>query len=581
MAAIAGTLDLRPGLPPVTALVRSMLDACAHRGPGPETLLVDGASTIGSRALPVLDGTAAAARGHRHDLVGDADLLAGDRAQALRVLRLWEERGSACLDALDGAFALAVWDRELQRLSLVRDRIGTRPLYVAVAGGRLRFASELKALLVDPAVPRDPDDEQILQYLAHGVADHGIATMLRAVRRVPAATVLEIDTDGRERSRRWYRFRPAPAAGPVAARVRELIESATEARLADDAAVGVTLSGGLDSATVFAVAARARGRAPVAVVARTAGTAADEWPYARAVVERYDAAVVDARPDGDGLAADADTFLCAVDGPCHDASVYGHWRTLRVAREAGLDVVLEGQFGERLGGVGAWYPNVLFDLLARARIVTAVRQVRDRRRVEGVAAARSVVDLAKLVAPRSLRGRNRRLPSWLRPDAHVSAPPLPRRYLDLQLHEIEVDDVPLLCREIDRDASSFGLVERAPFQDTRFVEYALSLPPEELYRGGWGKAPLRDAMAGIVPDAILRRPTKQGFTVDASAWWRGRFGDEAAAVLAGDAAASRPYWDPAAVARLVDDVRAGRAPAVHAWRAWSVERWLELVVDPE
>lgn len=582
MAAIAGTLDLVPGLPPATPLVRSMLAACAHRGPGGETVLADGAITLGARALPLLDGDSAAWHGDRYDLVLDADLLGDDRAQAQRVLEAWSARGATCLDELEGGFALAVWDRARQRLSLVRDRFGTKPLYLVTAAGRLRFASELKGLLVDPAVRREPDEERIAQYLAYGVADHGTATMLHGVRRVPASSVLEIDGDGRESERRWYRFDPAPDDGPVADRVRALVERSTAARLATSGTVGVTLSGGLDSATVFATATALGGRPPVAVVARTADAGLDEWPYARALVERVGADVVEVRPDAGSLAVDADRFLLALDEPCHGPSVYGHWRTLGAAREAGIDVVLEGQFGERLGGVSEWYPTVLFDLLARGRVAGFVRQVLDRRRIEGVGPKRSLVDLAKLLAPLPVRARHRRVPPWLLPAARVTPPPLqPRRYLDRQRYVLEVEDVPLLCREVDRDASTFGLVERAPFQDARFVEYSLSVPPELLYRGGWGKAPLRDAMADLLPEAIVRRPTKQGFTVDAAAWWRGRFGDVAAEVLAGDAAASRPYWDPVAVARLVGDVRTGRAPAVEAWRAWSVERWLELVVDAQ
>ena len=101
-----------------------------------------------------------------------------------------------------------------------------------------------------------------------------------------------------------------------------------------------------------------------------------------------------------------------------------------------------------------------------------------------------------------------------------------------------------------------------------------------LHRRGWGKAPIIDAMRGIVPDEILDRPTKQGFTVDEARWVRGAFGDEIERVFRSEAAASRPYWDARAVLDQLAETRAGRGSSAELWRAYSVERWLELVVDP-
>jgi asparagine synthase (glutamine-hydrolysing) len=575
VAGIAGTLDLASAEP----VVRTMLAALAHRGPDGVAVHVDDRATLGACALATADEDGALVADDELVVALDGDLLRPAQAAAFHAA--WRARGSACLEELDGTFAAAVWERRAQRLTLVRDAIGVRPLYVTSTGA-LRFASELPALLAPGDVPRAADDERVLAYLARGVADTGVATMVRGIERVPPGGLVEIDGDGRRRTRAWHRFDPAPEDGDVPTIVRRLLREATERRLAARGVVGATLSGGLDSAAVLATAAALRreagGEPPPAVVVRTHDTRTDEWPYARAVLRAVGAeAVVQTIDDGD-LVRDADAFLLALGEPCHDFSVYGHWRAMQAARAAGIDVVLEGQMGERFGGVGAWYPQVLFDLVARRGPVAALRQARARRRVEGIPVATSLVDLAKLLAPARLRAR-RRFPEWLAPDVRADVQALPRRYAALQQHELLVDDVPLICRETDRDASSFGLVERAPFQDLRVVGYALSLPPEVLYGGGWGKAPVRAAMRGLVPDAILDRPAKQGFTVDVPSWIDGAFGDLAERTLRSDAAASRPYWLPARVARLTADVRAGRAPASELWRAFSVERWLELLLD--
>lgn len=602
MAGICGTLDVRRGLQPGEPAVRAMLGRLAHRGPDGERVVAEPPVTLGGAVHAFLDGPDPALGDGELRLVLDGDLLgvpelaaalrARGRApvgegQAAVLLAAWREWGPACLDRLEGSFAFALWDGRARRLHLVRDRLALRPLYYATAAGRLRFASEIGALFADGDVSRAPDDERVLLYLAHNIADHDDRTFVQAVRQVPVGGHVVVSPErGVETAERWYLPRPAPAEGEPAERFLALFEDAVALRLRGGGVVGATLSGGVDSSSVLATAALLRRRAgeePVpAVVARTADPRLDEWPYARLLVERYGIPVVEVWPDEHGLVDDLDAFLLALDGPCHSPSVYGHWRVMRAVREAGIDVVLEGQMGERFGGVGEWFPQLLYDVLRRGRAGVAVHQLVARRRTEAWPATRSLLDLAKLLVPRGVRARHAARPPWLRPGLAVEPPPLPRRgWPALQLHQLTVSDVPLIGREVDRDAATFGLVERAPFQDTRVFEYALSLPPERLHRDGRGKAPVLEAMRGRVPDEILDRPTKQGFTVDASLWLQGALGDEIARCFRGEAAASRPWWDAAAVLHRLEAARQGTAPGSELWRAYSVERWFELVAERE
>ncbi len=242
-----------------------MTDVLAHRGPDDAGLFVDPPVVLGNRRLSILDLSSAGhqpmasedgrvwityngeiynykelaqelrARGHRFRSSGDTEVL----------LRAYVEWGPDCLARLNGIFAFAVWDRRRQELFSARDRFGVKPLYYTVACGRFRFASEIKALLIDPEVPRRPNDPRVIDFLARGLADHTEETMFDGIHQVPPGSYMRVSpTEGVGRPERWYRLRPADLDGqPTDEAVRELLTDAVSLRLRSDVPVGTFLSG--------------------------------------------------------------------------------------------------------------------------------------------------------------------------------------------------------------------------------------------------------------------------------------------------------------------------------------------------
>ena len=216
MCGIAGILDLRQGLAPAEELASRMTDVLAHRGPDDAGLLVDPPVVLGNRRLSILDLSSAGhqpmgsedgrfwltyngeiynykelaqelrARGHRFRSSGDTEVL----------LHAYVEWGPDCLARLNGMFAFAVWDRRRQELFLARDRFGVKPFYYTVAGGRFRFASEIKALLIDPEVPRRPNDARVFDFLARGIADHTEETMFDGIYQLPPGAYMRVSPTG-------------------------------------------------------------------------------------------------------------------------------------------------------------------------------------------------------------------------------------------------------------------------------------------------------------------------------------------------------------------------------------------------
>lgn len=309
MCGIAGIVDLVPGLPVGESLVEAMTEALSHRGPDDAGILVDPPVLLGHRRLSILDlsdaghqpmasddlevwityngevynyvelGRELRARGHRFRSSSDTEVL----------LRAYEEWGVHAFPRLNGDFALAIWDRRRRLLVCARDRLGVKPFYYSIAGGRFRFGSEIKALVMDAAVPRRPNEPRILDFLAHGLADHTNETMFEGIWQLPPGTLLTVSPDaGVSAPLRWYTFVPAPVEGDPVETVRELVIDAVRLRLRSDVPVGTALSGGMDSSSVLSVAARLRrqeGReVPEAFSARCADPRLDEGRYARTVV---------------------------------------------------------------------------------------------------------------------------------------------------------------------------------------------------------------------------------------------------------------------------------------------------------
>ncbi|MGH9891844.1 MAG: asparagine synthase (glutamine-hydrolyzing), partial [bacterium] len=260
------------------ALLRSMSDAIAHRGPDGEGFFLDGPVGLGHRRLAIIDLVTGdqpmATDGDSIVLIFNGEIynfkeLRGD-LQALGarfrtasdtevVLRAYEAWGVDCLKRLRGMFAFAIWDRRRRRLFLARDRAGMKPLVYAWDGKRLLFASEIKALLQDPCLPRDLDWEGFRDFLTlHYVPSP--RSIFRAVRKLPPASYLLLDLErGEPEIHRYWDLHFAPDPRPSEAEwlegLRDHLQDAVRSHLVSDVPIGAFLSGGMDSSTVVALMA--------------------------------------------------------------------------------------------------------------------------------------------------------------------------------------------------------------------------------------------------------------------------------------------------------------------------------------
>jgi asparagine synthase (glutamine-hydrolysing) len=515
--------------------------------------------------------------GHEFVTEGDGEVL----------LHAWAEWGEGSLERLNGMFAFAIWHDAEKQLTLVSDPFGEKPVYWCEAGGRFVFASDIPAIFAAQPHQVSPSFDALAAFLASGFLPPIEESFFAGIKRLPAAHLLRRRAGHTEIVSYWEprRVDVPDTEADASTELLELLRDSVRLRLRSDVPVGTSLSGGIDSSAVVALCSDlAAGHTRHAFTASFPGFARDERPYAEAIASA--AGVVEhhvVEPTIDELLADLDAVVRDQQEPFQSLSIYAQWRVMRAAREAGVVVLLDGQGADELfagyEGAAGW----AIKSLPRA---TAIRELR-----HGDLTLRDVA--LAVLRGKLLRsvGRLHRLhhaspyaaPEVRQRAAHIEPPslsatngraPLARELLRQTFHT----SLPSLLRYADRDSMAHSREVRLPFLDRRLAEFALSLPAGLVYRDGRRKYVLREAMRGLVPNAILERNDKIGFEPPQASW----LATPAARSLVSDVlldgrARARSLYDVAAIER---DLRTGSWRDHSAlWRALSVELWYGACID--
>ena len=627
MCGIAGIA--RIGRPVPLPQVKAMADALRHRGPDDEGYLAVDAvsrtaavlagpdSTVPDQRLEDFRGTASLALGHRrlaiidttpagHQPMADADgeawiVLNGeiynylelrdeltalghrfrtrtDTEVALAAYRQW---GFQCLSRFNGMWSFAVYDRRANLLWGSRDRCGVKPFYFHRSDGLFAFASEIKALLTVPDVPRRANDAMVFDYLAFSGEEYR-ETFFSGIESLLPGHAFSLDlASGAFRdweyvslraNERWEPFDGAQAARHTAA-VRDLVVRAVELRLRSDVPVGTCLSGGIDSSSIVCVISRLLQHHGIAAVGErqhvfTASyddAAVDESRWAGQVAERTGARWSRTFPTGAELLQDLDDLVYCQDSPFGSTSIYAQYRVMRLAREHGITVLLDGQGGDELfTGYGLYYPVFFLEMAARFRIAPLLS--------EWAHLANAPVTPSFVLGSMLRRAGSRVLPSALRAAILRRTAP-ENRYIDpgfwhghrhrldafQQLNVLSLNQLLLrmmtggmlqrLLRYEDRNSMRFSVEARTPFaDDAALIDLMSGVPSSYKIHDGWSKFLLRRSMAGIIPEAIAQRTDKQGFGTPEYQWLRDigpglrdRIGDDLSPYLR--AGRLRDDWD--------------------------------------
>lgn len=576
MCGFIGAWDLegRPSRPRVRPW---QLRALAHRGPDAEAMVEGDRYSLGFRRLAIIDraggmqplvsadgGVQLVVNGEVYNHQALRAELEGDhrfqsQVDAEVVLHGYAAWGEAVFGRIRGMFALGLVDLHRQQLVLARDRVGKKPLYYTVREGVVWFASELRPLLGDRVPP--VDHEALNDYLRFGYVP-APRTLFSGVSRLPAGCLLVADRRGHVQVRRWS---PLLARDPEtrgtaddwAVQVREALYEATAIRLESEVPLGFLLSGGVDSAGVFAAGARACSGTARAFTIGFQESELDETAAAAEVARQYGAdhvVRVLARNEAPDLAA----VVARSEEPIATDALLPTDRVFAAVRAAGITTVLGGDGSDELfagyskfvaatGTAEDWRASGSTPLeryLSREEF--CFPGLDERRRLIGEAAT----DQGYGWLEEAVDG--------LRPLSQMLAIEVALRLPDRINHRL------------DRLSMAYAIEARAPYMDRPLMELAFQVPHPFRVRAGVGKAILRRALREELPERVLAAQ-KAPFRAP-NAWFT-----SGAARLGAGTAAEAGLVDPAEVVAL--GRRAEREPAarerlynltvLHLWfRRW-------------
>jgi asparagine synthase (glutamine-hydrolysing) len=625
MCGIAGKVSLRGPVP--DALVQAMCARQVHRGPDSSgTYLHDGIG-LGVQRLRIIDletgdqpiynedrsvvvmlngeiynyrelRSELRRRGHSFSTNGDTEVIA----------HLYEEKGPDLVGDLHGMFAFAIWDERRRRLLLARDRVGKKPLFYCEGEGWLSFASELRALIADPDVPREIDPSSIGCYLAYGYVPSPWS-IWRRVRKLPPAHTLVWEEGHTAIQRYWrldYSRKRTADRRELEPELRRVIGAAVRRRMVADVPVGVLLSGGVDSSIVTAEMAAA---APEPIKTFSIGfeeAAYDELPRARLVAQRFgtDHHEFVVRPDAVKVIprivrhygepyADSSAIpsfyvadltrrhvTVALDGDGGDESFAGYWRHVANSLTASIGSA-PYRLRRGLANVGDRLPrqsSARGTLTYARRLLTSLDQDDPARRYARHVSVFSEPERAALLDP-DFRGTV----SPSQPQQVLSAPwseadglaPLDR-VLAVDVETYLPGD---LLTKMDIATMAHSLEARSPLLDTEVMELAASLPVELKSRFGTRQRILRRAYRGIVPDKTLDG-RKMGFAVPLGEWFRTELRDYSREVLLDRRCLGRGYFSESFIHSMLDEHAARRRDrSAQIWATLMLELWHQEFVD--
>lgn len=605
-----------------------MRDMLHHRGPDDEGLYVDGPVGLGHRRLSIIDLSETGhqpmsnedgsvrvvfngeiynyleltqslkAKGHRFSSTSDTEV----------IVHQYEEEGEDCVNRFNGMFSFVLWDRRRRRLFAARDRMGIKPLYYYLSPTKLILASEIKAILEDPDVPRALDPQALADYMFCGRALGG-KTMFRNIREVEPGHWLSVDLEtGRPLIRKYwqlhYNYDRSRSDEAVKEELLYRLDESVKIHCRSDAALGAHLSGGLDSSTVSALAARHRQGLKTFSIRFTEQGFLDETHFAKDVARHVGAEYCEGEPKPMDMASRLPYLLWHMDVPMASQGGFAYFMTSQLAQRH-VKVSLTGHGGDELfAGYPAQFQASFgrTDMFLRQNYSHRIAKASNERSLLKWVLDRGMAGLYRAVQNRLFRPEKNIRDIWIQLhcnhwpegnpifetdfrnglDGYTSVDDYSKPFqevgtdqiLDQCLYHDLVTYLPGLLHLEDRVSMALSIESRVPLLDHRIAEFLATVPPEQKVRGLVPKHLLRQVASDLLPKEVSNRKDKCNFPVPDNFWMSREMKAFTESVLIAPESLQRGLFKP-------ETLRQACQYGDLTWALLNVELWCKVFIDQD
>ncbi len=590
---------------PEPETLNKMMDSIFHRGPDDGAKLEENSFSIGFRRLAIVDlsKNIYPIKNENEDIFV---FLNGEiyNYQALReeleelghkfktesdtetIAHGYEEWGESVIKHLRGMFIVVLFDKKKNELLIARDRLGIKPFYYAEINNRVVFGSEIKGLLSGFEINREVDEDSLYKFLTARIHDTNQDTFFKNIKRLLPGHLMIISNDGNYRIEKYWnptyttKFASEKSDAEYAKEFRDIFIEAVKLHLIGDVPVGVTLSGGLDSSGITAIAAKLyKENHPntkfYSFSAVHPGETINEEEYIDNVVEQTGVNSIKITPNVDNFWNDLDTWAYFQEEPVISGAPYAYYTVMKEARKY-VTVLLTGQGGdELLAGYIPYFMTYLQSAVDNGKILEAFREtvagkdlyskffvdklIQKVKRENTINPSQMIINTnnTEFIRPQATRNLNKRL-----------------------FEDVTSLTTPSLLRYEDKNSMANSLESRVPFFDHVVVEYIFNLPIDQKLKNGWTRHIYREAMKGLIPEKNRLRRSKIGFTNPEWEWIE-RKQDKFIEIFQSDSFKSRKFWNADLILEnfklaLENKIK---GDVLFFWRVFITEVWMRTYVD--
>jgi asparagine synthase (glutamine-hydrolysing) len=436
------------------------------------------------------------------------------------------EKGPQALDRCEGMWGLAWFDTASARLTLARDRFGEKPLYFCRDGEAIYFGSEIKFLFALMGRRLPVNEDHLKRYLVNGYKAlyKTSAAFFHGLESVPPGCWLSVDASGRVTG--WPFWQPRFPAQPAdmsyeeaVAGARERLIRSVELRLRADVPIAFSLSGGVDSPALIAIAKRKLGYDVHGFTIMNTDARYEERDMVELVVRDVDVRHTPIPVDTADFLPNLRELVRYHDAPVHTITYYAQWRVMEAVKAAGYKVAVSGTGADELFSGYYDHHNAYLAAMAETDPTRHAEARAEWRAVVAPIVRNPLLQDPDYFVKRPLARDHIYLDAerfsamlvrpWTEPfaEVHYTAPLLRNRMANEMFHE----SVPVILHDDDLNAMYFSVENRSPYLDSDLFDWCQQIPTRHLVRNGRAKAVLRDAVRGLVPDAVIDNPRKVGF----------------------------------------------------------------------